>query len=144
MQHGIKKEQKDLPKKASFTLGYKCASKEKKRKRKGRKSTIKDQRKAEKKKIINTDIFSLYQTMSEQYETLSIAKGREQVTITWLKPEGCMKQSPSQLPTKSLCLLLLRVEPKRKTKTKTKKAKAKTPKSKSSPKIQLPKSPIDP
>ena len=36
------------------------------------------------------------------------------VTMTWLKPDGCVKQSPSWLPTKSLCSHLFRIKPKRK------------------------------
>ena len=77
-------------------MGYKCASKEKKKERKKvNQSKIgeKQKRKIEKKK--NTERFSLYQTMSEQCAELSKEKRREIVTITWLKPEGCMKQSPS-------------------------------------------------
>ena len=72
----------------------------------------------------------------KQCAELSKAKRKKIVTITWLKPKGCMKQSPFWLPTKSLCLLFLRVEPKRKKKKKKtekkKKEKAKTPKSQSS------------
>jgi len=85
-------------KEASFTLGYKCASKGKKRKGKKESQPIKEKNKRKnrkrKKKIWKG---SLDQTMSEQMCRIvkSKRKGQATVTITWLKPKGCTKQSPS-------------------------------------------------
>ena len=43
--------------------------------------------------------------MFEQMCRIVESKKKEKatVTITWLKPEGCMKQSPPWLPPKPLC-----------------------------------------
>ena len=54
------------------------------------------------------------QTMSKQCAELSKARKKGKVAMTWLKPEGCVKQSPAQLQTKSLCPLLIHAEPKKK------------------------------
>ena len=90
---------------------------------------IEEKKKKRKKEKIQKG--SLDQTMFKQM--CRIVKSKKKGKATWLKPKGCMKQSSSWLPTKSLCPLLLRGEPKRKRKRKNKKkAKAKTPKNQSS------------
>ena len=105
-------------KRAFFTLGYKCASKGKEEIQ-----PIKDWRKIEekkkKRKKEKIQKGSLDQTMFKQM--CRIVKSKKKGKATWLKPKGCMKQSSSWLPTKSLCPLLLRGEPKRKRKRKNKK-----------------------
>ena len=72
-----------------------CFKRKEKKKERKKVNQSKIGEKKKRKKIINTEIFSLYLTMPKQRVALSKAKRREIVTITWLKPEGCMKQSPS-------------------------------------------------
>ena len=78
-------------------MGYKCASKEKKRKEKNKinQSKIEEKQKKIEKKERKEKRGSLDQTMSEQCAELPKAKKKEKVTMTWLKPEGCVKQSPA-------------------------------------------------
>ena len=52
---------------------------------------------------------SMNQTMSKQCAELSKARKKGKVAMTWLKPEGCVKNSPAYLQTKSLCPLWLRI-----------------------------------
>ena len=133
-------------KKLLLPSGYKCASKEKKRKEKkkinqskigGKQKKNRKRKKGKYRKVLWT------RQCLNNVQNCQKEKEKKKQTKVCLKPQGCVKQSPPQLPTKPLCTRLSRVEPKRKEKKKTRE-RPEHPKAKFPTKIQLPKSPMDP